>query len=630
MSIKKICFALILFFSFLSGQSIADEAVQRIEIADVSGVRFFSNSNTVGLYQKYELSFRLPNEYSNPFDPEVVDIQAHFTAPSGKEDIALGFWYQDYSKKTITVQNRRGMMVERDLYEPRGPSEWKIRYSPVETGEYLFYVTVDDRRGETRYPEGDECFRFDTVESEERGFIGVSLKNPEYFVFTDARTFFPVGHGPEISPGKLAKYAENRINIVQAEFAEKFKAGTDFPDRYNQERLYKFDEILRHAEDLGIYLQMGALVGWPEFAEDKSKMDGNAFWEKNNYNSFNGGPIEFPFQFDTDPKAKKFFKRMLRYYIARWGYSQNIFCWQLWGEFDMRNYTASQVGSGYFSERAVITWHQEMSEYIKSLDPRHLVTTAEAEATYDRIWRMPSIDFVTIHNYGKQIETSLPEKIRKYQIYKKPVFVQEYGPEPLLTKNGLNEAAVRAAYHNPLWRTVMMKLSGAPMKWTWLGDAREENIDMDKDYKVIAEFFAESDFANRRVDVLKIIDNTPQRQFDAVVISKRGNNRKIRDRGKFSPVDLYGIGNDKEAYIWIHDINYNLPQVQYTNYIPVNIEGVVFTLNGLAQGSFKVEFWNTRTGEVVEEDTLQTEGTSLTIKAPAFKEDLAVKVIFSK
>ncbi|MCK5134555.1 MAG: hypothetical protein KAR19_02110 [Bacteroidales bacterium] len=46
-----------------------------------------SSGNTIGLYQKLELSMNLQVEYENPFDPGQLDIIASFISPSGRQPV---------------------------------------------------------------------------------------------------------------------------------------------------------------------------------------------------------------------------------------------------------------------------------------------------------------------------------------------------------------------------------------------------------------------------------------------------------------------------------------------------------------------------------------------------------------
>lgn len=609
---------------FVDKEPIKEEKQIKVQ-EDESGNTLSINSETVGQYEKFEISFKNNITYNNPFNPEEIDIQAHFITPSGKEETWPAFWYQNYAKETATETNRRGALVDREIYSASGQPYWKVRYSPTEIGEYQYYLTIKDQSGEIKYPSDGGKLSFKSESSNSQGFISASSKDPDYFVYASGQTFFPVGHGPEVSLEKLEEYARNKMNIVQTEFVGGFKAGLDKLDKYDLERLYQFDELLNRAEELGIYLEMGAMVGWPEFAEDPSKMDGNAHWDENLYNSKNGGPIDYPFQFDSNRQAKDYFKQLLRYYIARWGYSANVFCWQLWGEFDMRNYTAYAASLNYYSEEALISWHREMSEYIKSIDSRHLITTAEAEETIDEIWRLPSIDFVSIHNYGAGIESTLPAKIAKYQIYQKPIIVQEYGPLAL-SNTGLSEEEYRVAYHNPLWQTAMIGLAGSAMKWTWYGDPIEGTMNLDNDYKIMSEFFAGTDFANQSVTALSISDLSLKQNFEPIVRQKRtGESVTVRAGGLRSPVDIYGIGNNQTVYLWLHDFRYSLLELQQTDYRAQTLSNIKFQLNNMENGDYQVEFWNTLTGQV-EKRQITTNNNVLIVEMPTFSKDMAVKL----
>ena len=66
---------------------------------------------TVGLYEKFELRVDLKATYTNPFDPEEIDLWAEFTAPSGKKWNIWGF------------------------YNPSSwASLWMVRFSPTKGG----------------------------------------------------------------------------------------------------------------------------------------------------------------------------------------------------------------------------------------------------------------------------------------------------------------------------------------------------------------------------------------------------------------------------------------------------------------------------------------------------------------
>jgi hypothetical protein len=69
-------------------------------------IRLRQRPDSVGLFEKFEVSLELKCEFVNPFDPDDIDIQAVFTSPSGKKWNIPGFYY--FSMSTL----------------------WKVRFSP--------------------------------------------------------------------------------------------------------------------------------------------------------------------------------------------------------------------------------------------------------------------------------------------------------------------------------------------------------------------------------------------------------------------------------------------------------------------------------------------------------------------
>ena len=609
---------------------------KQIKVAeDKSGVTLLVNSETVGRYEKFEISFKNGKTYDNPFNPEEVEVNAYFITPSGKEEVWPGFWYQDYSSRaeTSTYTNRHGETVTetKNIYTPVGEPFWMFRYAPIETGEYKYSLTIEEGNGaKMRYPQSG-YLKFSAISSNSKGYVEVSRKDSDYFTYSNGETFFPVGHGPEMSEEKLRNFAQHKMNIVQAEFSPGFKDGLNGGKlgQYDLEKAFIFDGLLGQAEDSGIYTQMGALVGWPEFSDDNSQMGGNSHWDENPYNKKNGGILDYPLQFDSNEQAKKYFSNRVRYMIARWGYSTNVFCWQLWGEYDMRLVVASEENKKYYSEEALINWHREMSDYIKTLDKRHLVSTAEAFGPNERIWNLPSLDFAVIHDYDQPIDWNLPKKVELYKNLgmKKPILVQEYGPEYLLGIANLSEAANQLGYHNPLWQTVLMKLVGAPMKWTWYDDPREQTMNLDEHYQILADFFKGEDLANWGIDVIEPLDLSAKQNIEPIIRQKKtGETVVVREGGYISPVKMYALGNYRTAYLWLHDLRNSLSEVQNTDYTPQVMQNIKFQLNNLTDAKYQVEFIDTWNGLVIEKKEIQSNSGSLVVDVPQFTRDIAVKV----
>jgi endo-1,4-beta-mannosidase len=141
------------------------------------------------------------------------------------------------------------------------------------------------------------------------------------------------------------------------------------------EDAWRVDYLLGQAAEKDIYL----LITTMDFSRF---MAGE--WAHNLYNTANGGPCADPWDFWTDEIPKQYYRQVLRYFVARWGYSTNVLAWELWNEWHELEWHTSQ-----FNVAEGIAWHQEMGAYLKSLDSNHMVTTSMGSFdAYDNLWNL--------------------------------------------------------------------------------------------------------------------------------------------------------------------------------------------------------------------------------------------------
>ncbi|OIO20980.1 hypothetical protein AUJ17_04135 [Candidatus Micrarchaeota archaeon CG1_02_47_40] len=597
-----------------------------------------TNSDSIPKYSKFEISLKSPKTYSNPFDPEVVAAEAHFTTPSGKDDIAYGFWYQEYEVKKETVQ-KNGKSGVKEVYSPVGEPFWMFRYAPAELGKYMYYITIEEGSAASlRYPQSGKM-EFNAVESSSTGYIKVSEKSPQYFAFENGGTFFGIGRGPHDVFASLAKNIETHksygMNMIQCEFEAPFGMEHEKLGEYDLEMAYQGDLAVERAEELGVYLQMVLThfsnwvdtytlppeAGLQEFEEGLFQM-----WRDSPYNKKNGGVIEYPGQYFTDENAKRYAKNRMRYYIARWGYSTHAMSWQFWGELDNVWNLASEEGRKHITPQGMTGWLSEMGAYIKSLDTRHLVT-ANINQDYDPsdsgtkwkedMWHMETIDYITSHDYSLYNEMELPDEIGYYYDFGKPIVVQEYP-----CNNNME-----VCQHNLVWRLSLNGLAATPMKFSY-DDGHDE-------YTVFADFIRGLDTAEYETGLADAEDLTPEEEIQPLVVpfDKKGTTATFREGGYISPVKVYGISNKKQAYLWVHDITHNSVETsddgrlaEVAKYSSKTIQNAKFRLSGMENGAYSIEFFDTWEGKVVSSSQLDADGGSLTIEVPAFKKDIAVRI----
>lgn len=151
-----------------------------------------SYPGSVGLFGLYEVSFTLPTTYSNPYDPDTINVYAEFTGPDNSSYIVNAFYYEDYT----FYQHVEGYEVAVRHSENDG---WRLRFTPTVVGTWSFYIRAFDKNGELNLPElnANHTF-FCTSVSDVDGFI--SLANSRFLKRDIVKngnrrfhSFFPIG-----------------------------------------------------------------------------------------------------------------------------------------------------------------------------------------------------------------------------------------------------------------------------------------------------------------------------------------------------------------------------------------------------------------------------------------------------
>jgi hypothetical protein len=166
----------------------------------------------------------------------------------------------------------------------------------------------------------------------------------------------------------------------------------------NQKHMKEMDRDVEKCEELDLFVLFCLQTHFPfmEHAVYGGGPKGAERWDMNSYK------IEIPLdtdnefkvkEFFSNPVAKRFFANKLRYAQARWGYSPAIGVWQLASEIDQFGQMGgidfngnSQAGQGayyansshfdYYHLMAINDWTCEMSLFLGSQYPKHLVATS--------------------------------------------------------------------------------------------------------------------------------------------------------------------------------------------------------------------------------------------------------------
>jgi len=524
MRIAKIFFAVLIFLSTIATAIPLCEDISS-DSSKPSIRRVYVNNRAPALYGLVEFTLDLSGSYTNPFDPEQIEVLGRFTSPSGREIAAPAFYYQNFSRteeKTAEQLKKEGKPV------------WKIRFTPLETGAYTCYVEVRNKGKTVKLDAG----KFNVSPSGEAGFIRVDKNSLYYMKFDSGKPYFAVGES--IAWVKrhrrtydydyyFTKLAENDCNysrlwIVEWNIPlewmphENTNGTVHGLGKYSMDNSWRLDYILDLAKKKGIYLLItldtyGSIMAEKGYWREER-------WSLNPYNVKNGGPCATPDDFWTNEEAKKLYKRKLRYIISRWGYSSHVLAFELWNEMN-----------------APKEWVKEMAGYIKENDPYgHMVTTSvgypfDKKHLYNEseIWELKEIDYTQNHLYGyhgniKDVAKAVSAKcLQMTEKYRKPCLLAEFGLDFGSDDIRYDRSGEGTHLRNALWASVMSRAFGTAMTH-W-----KEYVDKKNLYylfKAVSNFVKDIEWIDGRwemakVDGLKLGSYT--KQYSDFVIACEGD-----------------------------------------------------------------------------------------------------------
>ncbi len=585
---------------------------------------FVHNRSSIERLDKYESTITLSKLWGNPYDHiNQVELNAYFSLPGGEVSKIHGFWHEDFS---------RSLRANAEQFEATTVNGWKFRFSPKTTGVFQYYIEVIDHennKSTLRYP-AIGFLTFTSVPSSNKGFLKVGKRDGTYLEYEDDSPYIGLGHnllgwewsGSSNSPGTydydrwLERLSENKGNMAQFDFCEgdqiewtahptelSYSNSWQGIGRYNQMASWRMDHIISRAEQRGVFFRL-CFSHWEDF-DHETKNFPDWGWNRNPYNSANGGPVANVTDFFKDAAAKDYYKRYLRYIVARWGYSKNILTYEIWNEADAPHMIWG-TGNNYKSnQQNILEWHREMAAYLKSLDPHHLVTTSFANnLNQPSIWELPDMDLTTIHRYPAfnqwidgnfkkfEVEECLAYLIKKRaESHSKPVLVGEFTVSPFGRADTHNDPT-GIAFHNQLWVSIMQGALGTAMHWQW--DYYLDAFDLYYHYKPLGTFLEGEDLRNMVAFAYK---NG----------AANGYGRKSRDK----------------AYAWVHDVKHTFIDRDQSHDL---IAGQIHELAEMEDGRYGVHFYDPYSGMKISESTLTCVSGKLSIPVPDFRKDIALKV----
>ncbi|KAH7142190.1 glycoside hydrolase superfamily [Dactylonectria macrodidyma] len=238
-----------------------------------------------------------------------------------------------------------------------------------------------------------------------------------------------------------------------------------------------FDKVVKGAENTDMKLIVALTNNWADYGG----MDV--------YTVNLGG--RYHDDFYREPKIKAAFKKYIKAMVNRFKNSPAIMAWELaneprCGADGNRNLPRSDS----CTTETISNWIEEMSAYIKKLDPHHLVTwggeggfNRDSEdwayngadgGDFDHELTLPNVDFATFHSYPEAWSKTIPwvsqwirDHAKAARKAHKPVIHEEYGwltPEARLAQYNITRPETRVEVLGG-WQRIQVEEKMPDMYW---------------------------------------------------------------------------------------------------------------------------------------------------------------------
>jgi len=351
-----------------------------------------------------------------------------------------------------------------------------------------------------------------------------------------------------------------------------WEADVNRPTRgsYNQLDCFLLDELVEAARKNGIYLMLCLLTRdlyMKQLSDDKSaEYDG----------------------------AIRDAKKLMRYAVARWGYSTHVAAWEYFNEMN------PGLPTGRF--------YTEIGEYLEKTDIYHHLRTTSTWHPSAKDCRLRSLDVGQLHHYMRP-ETKEEFKDEVAVIFDKARFLRTHAPnKPVLMgefglatpKWGLSEHMKQDTegvhFHNSLWASAFTGVSGTAMFWWWDQLDRQNAY---RHYHPLAEFFKD-------VSLIGL--------YPSLTASSNNQFRWLGYKGK-DCVYLWIVNS--QATWWNQVINKKRPAL---------IEEATIPIQELQPGDYLLEWWDTYRGEIIRTERASFVKSPAQIPVPSFNRDIACKI----
>ncbi len=335
--------------------------------------RFTSHSKQhVRCGERWEGVAHIAAEYRNPYDPDEIDVSARIVLPNGKAITIPAFYLEPCEPLDGLTRMTAGVP-----YRRTGNGHWRVRFAPFLPGRHQVTLVAKDRHGKT--VQSKPVTFMAEANDDNPGYIRIARANPQYFEDTaQEKLFWPAGvniawtrrhelrkHRPAQPPcyEYYFRRASGQMNATRVWLCHwawlEWVPYQDAPQTswtgyaglgyYNPMIADTLDRVFELAEKHHIRIMLVT-----EDNNELMKTDHPDSWAAHPYNRIYGGPCSEPKDYFSSAQARRWYKKRLRYIIARWGYSTSLWAINSWN--DMRT-----------PNPAVLTWLREMRSFCHRL-----------------------------------------------------------------------------------------------------------------------------------------------------------------------------------------------------------------------------------------------------------------------
>jgi len=414
-----------------------------------------TNADSIGLYDKFEISLNIKAEFINPFNPGEIDIAAIFISPTGKQWNINGFY--NYSSGTV----------------------WKVRFSPSETGKWNYTIQVTDKNGKIT----SEPRVFTAFKSSNNGPLRVAA-NKRYLEYNNGSPFYGVGfwyndnytgfNSGQIKAEELDNLKKLGVNFISTYITPLETLGSGL-GRYDQNISGRIDDVLKICEDRDMQLSLN--IWFHSYLSETVWGGGNIRWYTNPYQQ-----ITAPKDFYRSKEAWDYQEKLYRYFIARWGYSRSLATWFIVDEINGTDGWVSGDSAMAFN------WGKKVHDYFKKNDPYQHLTTGTRSGGIKEYWhegyqtfdmaareiyeaqgyamnRTGTMDSAIVHPLAQSYSIYAGEVSKLWNRYEKPTIIGESGWDHTFYEPAM--PGYLAMYHNALWVSLASGAAMTPFWWAF-------------------------------------------------------------------------------------------------------------------------------------------------------------------